>query len=100
VKHPKVRECIVSDFVELDGFADQLTGYDARSYCAGASSRGMSEAEYSHVTYDVTTHLPSANTWTAKYRTVLQGYRLVLSLTACVASRPSKPHAGSGAADD
>jgi hypothetical protein len=51
-----VKECIVPDFLELDGFADQLTGYDACSYCAGASSRGMSEAEYSHVTYDVTTH--------------------------------------------
>jgi hypothetical protein len=33
-----------SEFLELDGFADRLTGYDACSYCAGASSRGMSEA--------------------------------------------------------
>jgi hypothetical protein len=52
-----VRECIAPDFLELDGFADQLTGYDACSYCAGASSRGISEAEYSHVTYDVTNAL-------------------------------------------
>jgi hypothetical protein len=42
--------------------------------------------------------LPAANTWTAKYQAVLQGHRLVISVIACVVSKPSKPHAGSGAA--
>jgi NAD dependent epimerase/dehydratase family len=55
-KHPKLQECIVPDFMDLDGFTSQLTGYDACFYCAGVSSRGMSESEYSHITYDATTH--------------------------------------------
>jgi uncharacterized protein YbjT (DUF2867 family) len=54
--HPKLKECIVPDFLDLDGFTSQLTGYDACFFCAGVSSRGMNEAEYSHVTYDLTTH--------------------------------------------
>src|ERR1700722_7417874 len=55
-KHPRLKECIVPDFLDLEGFTSQLTGYDACFFCAGVSSRGMSEAAYSHITYDVTTH--------------------------------------------
>ncbi len=44
------------DFLDLDGFTSQLIGYDACFYCAGVSSRGMSETEYSHITYEVTMH--------------------------------------------
>lgn len=51
-QHPKLKECIVSDFFSLDAVADQLTGYDGCLYCAGISSRGMKEAEYSRITYD------------------------------------------------
>lgn len=56
LQHPKLRECIVSDFFHLDGVESQLTGYDACFYCAGISSRGMNEAEYSAITYDTTLH--------------------------------------------
>jgi uncharacterized protein YbjT (DUF2867 family) len=52
--HPKLKECIVPDFLELDEFADQLTGYNACFFCAGISSRGMKEPEYSRITYDTT----------------------------------------------
>lgn len=55
-KHPKLKECLVPDFLDLDGFTSQLTGYDACFYCAGVSSTGMSESEYSHMTYDLTIH--------------------------------------------
>jgi len=55
-KHPKLKECIVSDFMQLDGFNDQLSGYDACFYCAGVSSVGMGEAKYSLITYDTTMH--------------------------------------------
>ncbi len=55
-QHPKLTECIVPDFLELDGFSTQLTGYDACFYCAGVSSRGMSEADYRRITYDITIH--------------------------------------------
>ena len=55
-KDPKLTECLVPDFLHLDGLDSQLAGYDACFYCAGVSSRGMSESAYSHVTYDITTH--------------------------------------------
>src|SRR5579871_2321661 len=55
--HPKLTECIVPDFLELDQFRSRLTGYDACFYCAGVSSRGMGEAEYTRITYDLTIHL-------------------------------------------
>jgi hypothetical protein len=56
VEHPKLKECIVPDFLELERFSAELTGYDACFYCAGVSSAGMSEADYSRITYDVTIH--------------------------------------------
>ena len=54
--HPKLTECIVADFLDLDAVTSQLAGYDACFYCAGVSSRGMSEAAYSKVTYDTPLH--------------------------------------------
>jgi uncharacterized protein YbjT (DUF2867 family) len=59
-KHPKLKECIVPDFLQLDKFAAQLTGYDACFYCAGISSRGMNEAAYSYITYDTSLHFAKA----------------------------------------
>ena len=55
-EHPKLKECIVTDFLHLDAVTNQLTGYDACFYCAGVSSRGMSEPDYTHITYDITIH--------------------------------------------
>jgi uncharacterized protein YbjT (DUF2867 family) len=55
-KHPRLKELIVPDFLQLDAFTTQLTGYDACFYCAGISSTGMSEADYTHITYDITLH--------------------------------------------
>ena len=55
-KDPKRKECLVPDFMDLAGFTNQLTGYDACFYCAGVSSAGMSEKDYSHIIYDITTH--------------------------------------------
>jgi uncharacterized protein YbjT (DUF2867 family) len=54
--HTKLRECIVPDFLHLESVAAALTGYDACFFCAGVSSAGMSEADYTRVTYDVTLH--------------------------------------------
>jgi uncharacterized protein YbjT (DUF2867 family) len=55
-KHSKLRECIVPDFLNLNDYNQQLSGYDACFYCAGISSLGMSEEEYNHITYDITTY--------------------------------------------
>ena len=56
LKHPKLKELIVPDFLNLDEFTGQLTGYDACFFCAGISSVGMNEQEYSHITYEITLH--------------------------------------------
>src|SRR5258705_8688867 len=56
MKHPRLKELIVPDFLNLDEFSSFLTGYDACFYCAGISSVGMNEQEYSHITYDITMH--------------------------------------------
>jgi uncharacterized protein YbjT (DUF2867 family) len=54
LQHPKLKECIVPDFMHLEDVSGQLAGYDACFFCAGISSVGKSEAEYTHITYDVT----------------------------------------------
>ena len=38
--HPKLREVLVADFMNLDEVKDQLRGYDGCFYCAGVSSLG------------------------------------------------------------
>lgn len=52
--HLKLSQCVVPDFFDLGRFASQLAGYDACFFCAGVSSVGMSEADYRHITYDLT----------------------------------------------
>jgi len=50
--HPKLEELLVPDFRELGAFEAQLSGYDGCFYCAGVSSVGMTEADYTRSTYD------------------------------------------------
>jgi uncharacterized protein YbjT (DUF2867 family) len=52
--HPKLRECLIPDFFDLERYAADLGGYDACFFCAGVSSAGMSEADYTRATYDLT----------------------------------------------
>jgi uncharacterized protein YbjT (DUF2867 family) len=54
--HPKLKECLVPDFFDLDSVTSQITGYDACFFCAGISSVGKSESEYTRLTYDLTLH--------------------------------------------
>ena len=54
--HPKLRELLVPDFRELAGVESELTGYDACFYCAGVSSVGLKEPEYTAITYDTPLH--------------------------------------------
>ncbi|MCD0455962.1 NAD-dependent epimerase/dehydratase family protein [Chryseobacterium sp. LC2016-27] len=56
IKHPKLKELIISDFLQLDNFHDQLIGYDACFYCAGISSIGLDEDKYTKITFDTTLH--------------------------------------------
>jgi uncharacterized protein YbjT (DUF2867 family) len=54
LSHPKLRELLRSDLFDLDGVAVELQGYDACFFCLGVSSAGMTEAEYTRLTYDLT----------------------------------------------
>ena len=54
--HPKLRELLVPDFFDLAGIEEELNGYTACFFCAGVSSLGMKEAEYTRVTHDLTLH--------------------------------------------
>ncbi|MBB5439564.1 uncharacterized protein YbjT (DUF2867 family) [Pedobacter sp. AK017] len=54
VAHPKLEELIVPDFTKPEPYASSLSGYDACFYCAGISSIGMNEEQYTHITYDTT----------------------------------------------
>jgi hypothetical protein len=52
--HAKLKELLVQDFFVLDTIVDQLRGYDDCLYCAGASSVGMTETDFTRITYDTT----------------------------------------------
>ncbi len=52
--HPKLKEYIVSNFLDLKPNDPQLQGYDACFFCAGISSIGMKEAEFTQIAYDTT----------------------------------------------
>lgn len=54
ISHPKLEEYIVPNFLTLKDSDEKLQGYDACLYCAGISSVGMGEAEYTRITYDTT----------------------------------------------
>ncbi len=54
--HPKLTEYLVSDFLSLKSDDTKLAGYDACFYCAGISSVGLDEAQYTYITYDTTIH--------------------------------------------
>jgi len=50
--HAKLRELLVADFRDLGAVEGELSGYDACFYCAGISSVGLKEAEYTAISYD------------------------------------------------
>ena len=52
--HPKLAEIIHPDFFDLSAIESQLSGYNACFFCAGVSSVGMKEPDYTRVTYDLT----------------------------------------------
>jgi uncharacterized protein YbjT (DUF2867 family) len=58
VAHPKLREIVRADMFDVDVSsevrADELAGYDACFFCLGVSSAGMTEADYTRLTYDLT----------------------------------------------
>ena len=51
---PKLREIVHRDFYDWSALESELRGFDACFFCLGVSSAGMSEADYTRVTYDLT----------------------------------------------
>jgi uncharacterized protein YbjT (DUF2867 family) len=54
VDHPKVKEVLIKDFLDLSGIEDQLAGYDACFFCLGISSVNIPKEEYYKTTYTLT----------------------------------------------
>jgi hypothetical protein len=54
VVHPKLRDLVRSDLFNIDLDAEQFSRYDSCFFCLGVSSVGLSVAEYTHLTYDLT----------------------------------------------
>jgi hypothetical protein len=54
ITHPKLKEIIHIDFFDLLPIESNLSGYNACFFCAGVSSVGMEEPEYTKFTYELT----------------------------------------------
>jgi uncharacterized protein YbjT (DUF2867 family) len=54
VSDPKLRDLAVADLFDLSPVEADLAGADACFFCLGVSSAGMSEAEYTRITHDLT----------------------------------------------
>jgi uncharacterized protein YbjT (DUF2867 family) len=52
--HPKLDELVRDDLFDFGASSADLGGYDACFFCLGVSSAGMNEADYTHLTYDLT----------------------------------------------
>lgn len=56
MQHPKLKELIHKDFLNLDAIKEELKGYNACYFCMGVSAVGMDKDEYYKLTYTLTTH--------------------------------------------
>ncbi len=54
VSHPKLRDLVRADMFDFNVNAGELSAYDTCFFCLGVSSVRMSEADYTHFTYDLT----------------------------------------------
>jgi uncharacterized protein YbjT (DUF2867 family) len=52
--HAKLRELVRKDIFDFNVQRADLEGYDACFFCLGVSSAGMSEADYTRLTFDLT----------------------------------------------
>jgi hypothetical protein len=57
ITHPKLKEILHADFLDLSPIADKLLNYHACLFCSGVSSAGMKEPEYFRLTYSLTMHV-------------------------------------------
>jgi len=57
LQNDKLRELVCKDLFQLDPIKPLFSGYDACFFCLGVSSTGMSESDYSHVTFELTIYI-------------------------------------------
>src|SRR5213595_1220544 len=53
-QHPKLRELVHAEMWDYSGLEAELSDFDACFFCLGATSSGMSEQKYTHLTFDLT----------------------------------------------
>jgi uncharacterized protein YbjT (DUF2867 family) len=53
-QHEKLSEIVQPNLLEYSAVASRLSGFDACFFCLGVTSAGMSEEQYTRVTYDIT----------------------------------------------
>jgi uncharacterized protein YbjT (DUF2867 family) len=51
---PKLRDVVHKNLLDYQAIEPQLEGFDACFFCLGVTSAGKTEADYSHLTYDIT----------------------------------------------
>lgn len=54
MQHPKLIQLIHKDFSDFSSIREYLKGYDACFLCMGVSAAGLSEEQYTKMTYDFT----------------------------------------------
>jgi uncharacterized protein YbjT (DUF2867 family) len=50
----KLTQVVIPDLMQIADHAAELTGFDACFFCLGVSSSGMTEAQYTRITHDLT----------------------------------------------
>ena len=53
IQDPKLREITHADLLHYGSIENNLRGFDACFFCLGVASAGMTEADYTRVTYDI-----------------------------------------------
>jgi len=53
-RHAKLREIVRTDLTDYAAIESELAGHDACLFCLGVSAAGLSEQDYTKITYDVT----------------------------------------------
>lgn len=57
VQSPKINEIILKDFMEIEKVSEQLKGIDDCYHCMGVSAMGLSEEQYTELTFGITQKL-------------------------------------------
>lgn len=53
-QHPRLHDLVHAEMWDYSGIEAELSNFDACFFCLGATSSGMSEEKYTHLTYDLT----------------------------------------------